>query len=219
VSEEDKNRPDGVGEFAGLIKYTVPGYLGGLFAGGLLDYLGYQHSPVGQWIVRTLSGEGESIFEGIYALRRRFIQASGSMAEAYGWGKFLGMAVPWIVDWGSRQGGIDVSGVGGFYIPYLYAMSDQMGANISGMVYLRRKEGTWMGAFNKYIHEPVMLASILVLLIVPVGLICVRLSGFSPITQVYTSLETIAANMCWVPPLVGWLAEKRRGRQNRGRSG
>jgi hypothetical protein len=32
--------------------------------------------------------------------------------------------------------------------------------------------------------------------------------GFSPTTQVYTALETMAANLCWIPPLVGWLREK-----------
>ena len=53
-----------------------------------------------------------------------------------------------------------------------------------------------------------MLASLGVVLIVPVGLLGARLLGFSPTTQVYTAIETIAANLCWVPPLIGWLREK-----------
>jgi len=69
--------------------------LGGLFSGVLLDYLGFQRNPIGQWFVRTLSGEGESIFEGIYALRHRARCTKGSMAEAYGWGKSFRAAIPW----------------------------------------------------------------------------------------------------------------------------
>jgi len=109
-----------------------------------------------RWIVRTLAGEGESIFEGIFALKKRLQQQAFSMAQAYGWGKALGMVVPWIIDWGSRLAGIDVYGVEGFYIPFFYAMSDQLGANIAGFVYI------------------------------------------------------LAANLCWVPPLVGMLVERRR---------
>jgi hypothetical protein len=37
------------------------------------------------------------------------------------------------------------------------------------------------------------------------GFYIARLMGFSPTTQVYTALETTVANLCWVPPLVGWL--------------
>ena len=44
------------------------------------------------------------------------------------------------------------------------------------------------------------------------GLFLVRLAGFSPTNQVYTALETIAANLCWLPPLVGWLHERREKR-------
>ncbi|WMW22571.1 hypothetical protein RE476_01765 [Methanolobus mangrovi] len=54
--------------FSELIRYTVPGYIVGLLAGVLLDIFGYQRSPIGQWLVRTLAGEGESIFEGIYSI-------------------------------------------------------------------------------------------------------------------------------------------------------
>jgi hypothetical protein len=107
--------------------------------------------------VRTLSGEGESIFEGIYALRKRFRGAQSTMAEAYGWGKLLGMTAPWIVDWASRALGVDVYGVQGFYIPYLYSMSDQLGANVSGLLFLRREEGSWEAAVTRYVRHPVLL--------------------------------------------------------------
>jgi hypothetical protein len=54
-----------------------------------------------------------------------------------------------------------------------------------------------------------MLASLLVILIAPIGLLVARLYGFSPTTQIYTALETIAVNLCWVPPLVGWLRKEK----------
>lgn len=53
-------------EFSELIRYTLPGYLSGLLAGIFLDSQGLQQNPLGQWFVRTLAGEGESIFEGIF---------------------------------------------------------------------------------------------------------------------------------------------------------
>ena len=195
-------------EFAELLKFTATGFLGGLLAGILLDSLGFQRSAIGQWIVRTLSGEGESIFEGIYALRQRIRRAAKSMAEAYGWGKFLGMTIPWWIDWGSRLLGVDVYGPEGFYIPYFYALSDQIGANISGFIFLCRKEGSWGKAITQYFRHPVMLTSLLIILIVPLGLFVTRLLGFSPTTQTLTALETIVANLCWLPPLVGWLKER-----------
>lgn len=208
MTEETKDTLEEKGEFGELLKYTIPGYAGGLFLGVLLDHLGFQRSPVGQWIVRTLSGEGESIFEGIYALRQRLRRASQSMAEAYGWGKLLGMFVPWVIDWGSRFLGVNVYGVEGFYIPYFYALSDQIGANVSGLIFLRKKGPSWAEAIAQYIRHPVMLASLLIIFIVPAGLLVARMLGFSPTTQTLTALETIAANLCWVPPLVGWLKER-----------
>jgi len=197
-------------EFGELLKFTAGGFLGGFLLGFLLDYLGFQRSPIGQWIVRTFSGEGESLFEGIFALRQRLRRAAGSMAEAYGWGKLLGMAFPWLIDWGSRLLGVDVYGVEGFYIPYFYALSDQIGANVSGLLFLRKEEKSWTGAFHEYFHHPVMLASLSIICLVPLGLLIVRLLGFSPTTQTYTALETIAANLCWIPPLVGWLKERQK---------
>ena len=197
-------------EFGELAQFTIAGFAGGLALGVLLDFLGLQLSPVGQWLVRTLSGEGESVFEGFYALRQRFRRAKGTMAEAYGWGKLLGMMAPWIVDWGSRALGVDVYGVQGFYIPYLYSMSDQIGANVSGLLFLRREAGSWPAAMARYARHPVLLTSLTVVLLVPAGLLLARVGGFSPTTQTYTALEAMAANLCWVPPLVGALVERSR---------
>lgn len=177
-----------------------------------MDSYGFQRNPVGQWMVRTLSGEGESIFEGLFAIRQRLRGATGSMAEAYGWGKLLGMCVPWVIDWGSRALGVNVYGVEGFYIPYFYSLSDQIGANMSGLMFLRRKEGSWATAIAQYIRHPVMLTSLAVILLVPVGLLLARVWGFSPRTQTSTALEAIAANLCWVPPFVGWFGERLRKR-------
>lgn len=210
MATEEIHEQEAGEEFGELIKFTVAGFAGGLVLGVLLDSLGLQLSAAGQWMVRTLSGEGESIFEGIFAIRQRLRGATGSMAEAYGWGKLLGMTVPWIIDWGSRALGVDVYGVQGFYIPYFYSMSDQIGANMSGLVFLRRKEGSWATAIAQYIRHPVMLTSLAVILLVPLGLLLARVWGFSPTTQTSTALEAIAANLCWVPPLVGWLAERQQ---------
>jgi len=207
-NEVDREAEPEKEEFGELLKFTAAGFLGGLLAGILLDSLGFHRSAVGQWIVRTLSGEGESIFEGIYALRQRFRRAAKSMAEAYGWGKFFGMTVPWWIDWGSRLLGLDVYGVEGYYIPYFYALSDQIGANVSGLFFLRKTEGSSRNAIVRYFRHAVMLTSLVIILIVPLGLLVARLLGFSPTTQTFTALETIAANLCWLPPLVGWLKEK-----------
>ncbi|MBZ5587012.1 MAG: hypothetical protein LAO05_00430 [Acidobacteriia bacterium] len=212
-AEEGPSR-EVTGEFRELLRYTVPGYLGGLLLGVVLDRLGLQRSGIGQWLVRTLAGEGESVLEGVFAVRRRLTRAPESMAEAYGWGKLAGMAVPWVVDWVSRRLGVEIAGVQGFYIPYLYALSDQIGANVSGFAYLRRREGSWPSAARCYVRDPVMVASLAVILVVPLALLLVRAAGFSPTTQVRAALETIAANLCWVPPVVGWVTEQRRERRS-----
>ncbi len=203
IEEPEK---EGFGE---LIKFTTAGFAGGFILGVVLDSYGFQRSGVGQWLVRTLSGEGESIFEGAYSIRQRIRKAEGSMSEAYGWGKLLFIPLPWFIDLASRLLGMNMYGVETFYIPYFYALSDQIGANISGMIFLRKKEGSWLKAVKQYTRHPVMLASLLVILIAPAGLLAARLLGFSPTTQIYTALETIAVNLCWVPPLVGWLRERK----------
>lgn len=205
---------EGHEEYGELLKFTLAGFAGGLMLGAILDGFGLQRSAWGQWLVRTLSGEGESIFEGIYALRQRLRGQVGSMAEAYGWGKLAGMVFPWIVDAGSRIAGVDVYGAEGFYIPWLYAMSDQMGANIAGALYLWRKEGSARAAGAAYLRNPVMLTSLLIVLVAPVGLLIGRLAGFSPVTQILTALETILGNLCWLPPLIGWWTTRRQRQES-----
>lgn len=195
--------------FSELIRYTIPGYLIGLGLGFTLDVFGYQTSPIGQWIVRTITGEGESILEGVFSLRQRILGRAAGMAEAYGWGKLIGMTFPWWIDLASRLLGVNVYGIESFYIPFFYGMSDQIGANISGLFFLRRREGNWGKAFQAYVRHPVMLSGLALILIVPVGLLTSRLLGFSPTTQVLTAFEAIAANLCWIPPMLGSFAERK----------
>lgn len=197
-------------EFGELLRYTFTGYLGGLILGGLFDSLGFQRNAIGQWLVRTISGEGESLLEGLYSLRNRIRGGKYGMAEAYGWGKLIGMTFPWWIDWGSRAFGVDVYGLQGFYIPFFYAMSDQVGANISGLVFLRRETGSWGKALQRYIHHPVMVSGLILIFLVPVGLFTARSLGFSPSTQILTALETILSNLCWVPPTLGWYMQRRQ---------
>jgi hypothetical protein len=210
--EEHRHENGGIDEpeeFGELIRYTGAGFVGGLAAGIVLDHFGFSTSGIGQWLVRTLSGEGESILEGFFAFKKRVTSAAGSMAQAYGWGKLAGMAFPWVVDAVSRLAGVDVYGVEGFYIPYFYALSDQIGGNVSGFVFLYRRGEGLSGAFGAYFRHPVMVTGLAVILLVPMGLAGARFLGFSPTTQVTTALETIAANLCWLPPLVGWVRERR----------
>jgi hypothetical protein len=199
------NENEGFGE---LLKFTLPGYAGGIITGALFDYFGHQLSAIGQMIVRTISGEGESILEGIYSAGKRLAKSAGSLAEAYGWGKLLGMMFPWFVDGLSRILNIDAYGVEGFYIPYFYALSDQIGANVSGFIYINKKSGSFGETIKVYFHNPVMLTSLTIILLVPAGLLLVRVFGFSPTTQKLTAVETIAANLCWLPPVIGWLSER-----------
>jgi hypothetical protein len=209
--DETRTAKHGEGEesgFSELIRYTIPGYFIGLGLGFVLDILGYQTSPIGQWIVRTITGEGESILEGVFSFRQRILGRAAGMAEAYGWGKLIGMTFPWWIDLGSRLLGVDVYSVESFYIPFFYGMSDQIGANISGLLFLRRREGNWRDALLAYRRHPVMVSGLVLIFIVPTGLLISRLLGFSPTTQVLTALEAIAANLCWIPPLLGMLAER-----------
>ena len=68
-------------------------------------------------------------------------------------------------------------------------MSDQIGASAAGLIFLRRRESSWVSASASYFRHPVMLASLGVVLIVPVGLLGARLLGFSPTTQVCTAID------------------------------
>lgn len=199
-------------EFGALLRYTVAGWLAGLALGAALDAAGRAASGLGQGLVRTFAGEGESVFEGLFALRRRLGGARVSFAQAYGWGKLAGLALPWAVDAASRLAGLDVNGPLGFHVPYLYAMSDQLGALVAGWAFLRRETGSAAVATRAWAAHPVMRAGLAVALAAPAGLALARGAGFTPSTQVLTALETMAANLCWVPPAVGRIAERRARR-------
>jgi hypothetical protein len=218
AKDEDDSEPE-TENFSELVRFTLAGFFAGLGLGALLDHFGFQLSAVGGWLVRTVSGEGESIFEGFFALRQRLRKAAGSMAEAYGWGKLLGMFVPGFIDLASRLAGVNVLGIEGFYIPFFYSNSDQIGANISGLIYIKRREGSWRPTLRKYIRHPVMATSLVIVVAVPFGLLATRMAGFSPTTQVLAAVETIAANLCWLPPLVGWYYERKaqKGQGNAGK--
>lgn len=198
---------DGYNEFGELIRYTIPGYVISLILGIFLDFFGVKIHTVGQIIIRIFAGEGESIFEGFFAIKKRLSKARITMAEAYGWGKLIGMFFPIILDIASRLIGIDVFGVEGFYIPYFYAMSDQIGANISGLIFIHHNEKNWIQTIKRYTKNPVMLTSLIIIFAVPSGLFIARFLGFSPTTHILTALETIFANICWLPPLIGWISE------------
>lgn len=94
---EDCSR-EGAGEFGELLRFTIPGYLAGIALAAVLDRVGLQRSGLGQWLVRPLASEGESVFDGTFAVRQRLRRASASMAEAYGWGNLAGMTAPWAID-------------------------------------------------------------------------------------------------------------------------
>ncbi|HIH40777.1 MAG TPA: hypothetical protein HA221_04380 [Halobacteria archaeon] len=194
-------------DFSEIIRYTVPGYIISLILGTFLDFFEFKLHTAGQIIIRLFAGEGESIFEGFFAIKKRLSNSKITMAEAYGWGKMIGMSFPIVLDLISRLIGIDVYGAEGFYIPYFYAMSDQIGANISGLIFIHHDEKNWAKTMKKYVKHPVMLASLIIIFAVPIGLFMARILGFSPTTHILTALETIFANICWLPPLVGWISE------------
>ena len=112
------------------------------------------------------------------------------MAEAYGWGKFLGMTAPWIIDGASRVAGVEVDGVEGFYIPFFYAMADQIGASAAGFVFLRRRSESLSEAVRSYLGHPVMMSGVVVIMLVPGALLAARILGFSPSSQLLAAVET-----------------------------
>jgi len=196
--------------FGELVRYTLPGYLGGLGLAWLFDALGYSESLLAGIVVRTLAGEGESVFEGVYAVRDSLDGGESSMAAAYGWGKLLGMSVPLVVHLGAWALGFDLTAPSTFYIPYFYGMSDQIGASLAGLRHLTDEAGSLAGGLALYLRHPVMLTSLAVVLALPAALFALRASGFAPTTQVKAALETVVANLCWLPPVVGSLLGRRR---------
>src|SRR3546814_4116527 len=81
-------------------------------------------------------------------------------------------------------------------------MSDQRGANVAGFLHLWRKQGAATRAVARYLRHPVMLTSLGIVLVAPLGLLTARAAGFSPETQILTAVETILANLCWLPPVM-----------------
>lgn len=64
-------RRTGVKGYKEISLFTFVGFLGGLGLGALLDALGFSTSAIGEWLVRTISGEGEDLSEGAWVLRSR----------------------------------------------------------------------------------------------------------------------------------------------------
>lgn len=202
------------GGFEELLRYTLPGYALGLILGAVLDGLGLQASAVGNWLVRTLAGESESFFEGIFAVRHRLRGHRAGLAEVYGWGKLIGLVIPWIIGGISRAAGVDLMGLEGFYVPYFYGMSDQIMASVSGLIFFRRQEGSWGKGAAAYFRHPVMVSGLILILGLPLVLFGGRWLGFRPQNQVLTAAETMVANLCWIPPVVGAYYERVRARLN-----
>ncbi len=217
-------RQTGVKGYKELSRFTFVGFLGGLGLGAVLDALGFSTSALGEWAVRTLSGEGEDLAEGAWVLRSRLQrdraaeaeaaedeeEPSGSeAAEAYGTGKVLGMAFPWAVDAISRFAGVDVRAPEGSYVAYFYSLADQIGANLSGLRHHLRRAGGLRAGLSSYFHDPVMVASLTVITLPLAILYLVRSAGWRPDLLVLAALEGILLNLCWVPPLVAWFWDRR----------
>jgi len=216
-------RQTGVKGYKELSLFTFVGFLGGLGLGAVLDALGFSTSAIGEWAVRTLSGEGEDLAEGAWVLRSHLRrdrvteaeeeeseEATGSeAAEAYGTGKVLGMAFPWAVDAVSRFAGVDVRAPEGSYVAYFYSLADQIGANLSGLRHHVRRAGGLRAGLVSYFHDPVMVASLTVITLPLAILYLVRSAGWRPDLLVLAALEGILLNLCWVPPFVAWFWDRR----------
>ncbi len=217
-------RQTGVKGYKELSRFTFAGFLGGLGLGAVLDALGFSASAIGEWAVRTLSGEGEDLAEGAWVVKRRRRgraaeaeegeedeeKLTGSeAAEAYGTGKVLGMAFPWAVDALSRFAGVDVRAPEGSYVAYFYSLADQIGANLSGLRHHLRKSGSLRAGLVSYFHDPVMVASLTVITLPLAILYLVRSAGWRPDLLVLAALEGMLLNLCWVPPLVAWFWDRR----------
>lgn len=72
-----------------------------------------------------------------------------------------------------------------------------------------KKEPGILTGFIKYFKNPVMVSSLIIIISAPIGLFLLRVGGFRPVTQTLTAFETIIFNLCWIPPIVGKLSEKK----------
>lgn len=224
-------RGTGVKGYKELSLFTFVGFAGGLGLGALLDSLGFSASAVGEWAVRTLSGEGEDLAEGTWVLRSRLrrreraeseegereeeLEEEGLVwfeeeaAEAYGAGKVVGMAFPWAVDAASRLAGVDVRAPEGSYVAYFYSLADQLFATLNGFRYHLRRAGGFWGGVKGYFHDPVMVTSFAVVTLPFLALYLVRSAGWRPDLLVLAAIEAILLNLCWLPPLAAWFWDRR----------
>jgi hypothetical protein len=224
-------RRTGVKGYKELSLFTFVGFVGGLGLGAVLDALGFSTSAIGEWAVRTLSGEGEDLAEGAWVLRSKLrrrertqaeageaeneLEEEGLVwfeeeaAEAYGTGKVVGMAFPWAVDAVSRLAGIDVRAPEGSYVAYFYSLADQLFATLNGLRYHVRRAGGFWGGVKGYFRDPVMVASFTVVTLPLITLFLVRSAGWRPDLLVLAAIEAILLNLCWVPPLTAWFWDRR----------
>jgi len=229
----------GVKGYKELSLFTLVGFAGGLGLGALLDALGFSASAIGEWAVRTLSGEGEDLGEGAWLLRRRLRRKNaqargeareeeeekdplreegltwfeegeeGGAAEAYGAGKIVGMALPWAVDAVSRLAGVDVRAPEGSYVAYLYSLADQIFATISGFRFHARRAGSFLGGLKGYFRDPVMVSSLTVITVPFLLLYWIRAAGWRPHSLLLAAVEGVLLNLCWVPPVTAWFWDRR----------
>ena len=130
-------------------------------------------------------------------------------AEAYGAGKVVGMAFPWVVDAVSRLAGVDVRAPEGSYVAYFYSLADQLFATLNGLRYHVRRAGSFWGGVKGYFHDPVMVASFTVVTLPLIALYLVRSSGWRPDLLLWVAVEAVLLNLCWVPPLTAWFWDRR----------
>ena len=224
----------GVKGYKEISLFTFVGFAGGLGLGALLDALGFSASAIGEWAVRTISGEGEDLSEGAWVLRSRLRRKNGKAQEeaheepdeegleeegfvwfeeedergaavAYGSGKVVGMAAPWAIDAVSRLAGVDVRAPEGSYVAYFYYLADQLFATINGLRYHVGRAGSFWGGVKRYFGDPVMATSFTIVTVPFLGLYLVRSSGWRPDSLLLAAIEGVLLNLCWAPPMMAWI--------------
>ena len=126
-------------------------------------------------------------------------------AEAYGTGKIVGMAAPWVIDAVSRLAGVDVRAPEGSYVAYFYSLADQLFATINGLRYHIRRAGSIWAGVKGYFLDPVMATSFSVVTLPFLALYFVRSAGWRPNSLFLAALEGVLLNLCWVPPMAAWV--------------
>jgi len=197
--------------FEELLRFTLVGYIGALTAGALLDFFQYPLSPAGQWVVRALAGQGAGLVTMRGAVIRERRRGAFAMVRTYGHRRLAVLILPWVIDYASRRWGVAVNGVAGFYIPCFYALTAQLDTNLRGWSQLRRDSRNWQAALRAYGRDPALATGLAILVGVPLLMLGMRVLGFRPLTHTRTAVETILANLCWLPALAAWL-KARRGR-------